>query len=399
MPLVDLWKADKASILQMTIEQVASIAGDGKLLDNSQCQNELRQYLLEASTDSLAEYATYCLENSFTKSGQVLQDVVNEFGRRLEYSVENGRYQGVRNAVGFDGIWDEGRDFSLVVEVKTTDAYRLSLDTVAGYRTSLIDSGRVGEESSVLLVVGRTDTGELEAQVRGSKHAWYVRIIGIESLIQLVRVKESADSQETVQKIRTLLTPVEYTRIDELVGVVFAATKDVEEASEEVVSEASDQRDVVLHSNDKTSAEILSKVRESIIVAASTVCGDALIKKTRATYWSPDHSKRIVCTISKLYESQGTTKYWYAYHPSWDEFLDDGEVAYLALGCVNLSGAFLLPVNLIRPVLPFLNVTEKKDGNRYWHLKIAEPKRGEFCLLVPSPGKDVSISEYLVSIS
>ena len=167
MPLIDLWKADKSSILKMTIEQIASIAGDGRLVDHSECQQELREYLSEAATNSLAAYANYCLENAFTKSGQVLQDVVNELGRRLEYTVENGRYQGIRNAIGFDGIWkdDEGR--VLVIEVKTTDAYRLPLDTVANYRSALIKGGRISELSSVLIVVGRTDTGELEAQVRG----------------------------------------------------------------------------------------------------------------------------------------------------------------------------------------------------------------------------------------
>lgn len=236
MPLVDLWKARRSSIEQMTIEQIASIAGDGKLLDNSDCQKELRQYLNEASTDSLADYATYCLENSFSKSGQILQDVVNELGRRLEYIVEDGRYQGVKNAIGFDGIWQDQSDtpWSLVVEVKTTDAYRLSLDTVAGYRNGLIESGRITGSSSVLIVVGRTETGELEAQVRGSRHAWQTRIIGVESLIQLVRVKESADRQDTVSKIRTLLSPIEYTRIDDLVGVVFATARDIEESVDEI---------------------------------------------------------------------------------------------------------------------------------------------------------------------
>ena len=61
MPLLNLWKADKQSILRMSIEQIVSTAGDGKLLDSSSCQDELRQYLSETSTDYLSDYANYCL--------------------------------------------------------------------------------------------------------------------------------------------------------------------------------------------------------------------------------------------------------------------------------------------------------------------------------------------------
>jgi hypothetical protein len=29
----------------------------------------------------------------------------NELGRRLDYTITNGRYQGTTNAIGFDGLW------------------------------------------------------------------------------------------------------------------------------------------------------------------------------------------------------------------------------------------------------------------------------------------------------
>ena len=43
---------------------------------------------------------------------------------------------------------------SIVVEVKTTDAYRIDLDTIAGYRGSLKAAGKVKDRSSMLIVVG-----------------------------------------------------------------------------------------------------------------------------------------------------------------------------------------------------------------------------------------------------
>ena len=116
----------------------------------------------------------------------------------------------------------------IVVEVKTSDAYRINLDTVANYRECLIRETRISDISSILLVVGRQDTGDLEAQIRGSKHAWDTRVISAESLINLVKIKESADEDTTITKIRSLLTPFEYTRLDNIIDIMFTATRDVE---------------------------------------------------------------------------------------------------------------------------------------------------------------------------
>ena len=67
-----------------------------------------------------------------------------------------------------------------MVEVTTTDAYRIDLETLAGYRRGLIASGQITEpESSMLIVVGRKDTGDLEAQIRGSRHAWDIRLVSV----------------------------------------------------------------------------------------------------------------------------------------------------------------------------------------------------------------------------
>src|SRR5262245_30500594 len=121
MPLLKFWRSAKEEVLKMTIEQVVSSAGDGNLRDQSECSNELRTFLKAAPSDRLFSYARHCLESSFNKSGLVLQEIVNEFGRRLEFDVENGLYQGKRTAVGFDGIWRFKDQPDLIVEVKTTD--------------------------------------------------------------------------------------------------------------------------------------------------------------------------------------------------------------------------------------------------------------------------------------
>jgi hypothetical protein len=181
----------------MSIEQILAMAGDGKLRDDSACSKELRTYLAEVPSSQLATYAEYCLTDPFGKSGMVLQDVINELGRRLDFEVTNGRYQGSSAQVGNDGMWRGPEGNSILVEVKTTDAYRISLDTVARYRDRLRSTGELSERSSMLLVVGRQDTGDLEAQVRGSKHAWDMSLISVGALVRLTRLKESTEEPAT----------------------------------------------------------------------------------------------------------------------------------------------------------------------------------------------------------
>ena len=50
---------------------------------------------------------------------------------------------------------------------------------------------------------GRAETtAELEAQVRGSRHAWDMRLISTDALIKLVQLKEGAEGPETGRQHR-----------------------------------------------------------------------------------------------------------------------------------------------------------------------------------------------------
>jgi hypothetical protein len=290
-----------------------------------------------------------------------------------------------------------------VVEAKTTDAYRLSLDKLAVYKQKLLKAEQISQDCSILIVVGRTDTGELEAQVRGSRHAWDMRLISVDSLLNLVRIKESADSQETVSKIKKLLTPIEYTRIDELVDVVFTAAKDVEtsvetESGEKDISDSDVSETKQGHTQVVTPSEILQEKRNAIVKTMGMKLGSNLVKKSRATYWNSDHTTRLACAISKRYANSGSMKYWYAYHPSWDSFLAEGDSGHFALGCVDLDVVFALPLSTIRENLDFFHITERKDGKSYYHIKILEPDNGQYFLQLPKNDTDLPLSEYIVEL-
>lgn len=90
MALLNFWRNSPSDVLGLRI--VAS-AGDGSVKDNSSTSQELREYLKVCSTERLSTYAQQGFEKNFNGSGLVLQDVVNELGRRLEFEVENGLHQ------------------------------------------------------------------------------------------------------------------------------------------------------------------------------------------------------------------------------------------------------------------------------------------------------------------
>ncbi len=119
--------------------------------DGSDASAEFRRFLSVVPSDVLARYADECLTGRFDDSGLALQDIINQIGRRLGFQVVDGRYRGSVGQNGYDGLWHSPESHAIVVEVKTTDAYRVDLDAIAGYRRMLIRSGEVTEDRSSIL--------------------------------------------------------------------------------------------------------------------------------------------------------------------------------------------------------------------------------------------------------
>ena len=400
MPLIDIWRNNKDNIRSYAVRQVVASAGDGRLRDGSECANEFRAYLRETGSDKLAAYARECLEETFEDGGLVLQDVINEIGRRLEFDVEDGRYRsGGRAEAAFDGIWRAGQGQAILVEVKTTDTYNVRLDAVADYRSTLIRSGRLPEEASALFVVGRKDTGALEAQIRGSPYAWDMRVVGVDSLIKLMQVKEKSTADQTVRQIRELLRPFEYTRVDRIVDVVFETASDVEQASESASIEATGHEDVEARDTTPyvfTSPTLLAAMRERIVAALSARFGSELVRRRQALYETADQKRRASISISKRYNRE-YQPYWYAFHPSWEEFLSGAEEAVHVLGCMDLDRAFVIPLATLQSFLPKLNQTAR-DGNAYWHVVITTLEGGELALYSSRTGESIALTPFAMAV-
>jgi hypothetical protein len=383
--LLDIWIGQKDFFEAKSVEQVIGIAGDGTLRDGNESSTQLRELLSNIPSQSIERYVNECLSHSFSQSGLVLQDLVNEIGHRLGFSIEPGYYRGGGSRIGFDGIWRAKDGYSFVIEVKTTDAYQINLDTQAQYRERLIEEGRIDErKSSILIVVGRKDTGGLEAQTRGSRHAWDARIISADALMKLMRIKESLTDSHTVTQVQEILKPLEYTRVDRLIDIIFTTSEDLQadedEPEEETTSETS--------GTGRTQSKPV-KYHEACLNRISTQLGVPLVKQGRCTYTNADQSTRVLCIVSKEYKRSGAIRYWYAFHPAQKEFLDEGSKSFIALGCGSADQIVLIPSDVFQKHLSEMRTTESND-RCYWHVEIFK-KGGKFLLNKPtSEGIDVT---------
>jgi hypothetical protein len=390
MALLAFWKSSRDHVLGQTIHQIVSNAGDGKLRDGSECATELRQFLREVPSEHLSNYMQQCLDASFTDSGLVLQDIINEVGRRLDFDVENGMYRGKPSMIGFDGIWRSLDTPDILIEVKTTDYITIPLDKIADYKRRLVAEGRLASDASMLVIVGREDTGALEAQVRGSRHAWEMRLISAESLIKLVQIKEKSNEEGTIRQIRDLLQPFEYTKLDKIIDVIFATTEDVQQTVDAELE--ADEGDTSSRSV-RTNRDKIDTKRQSAVDAIAKLKGVPLLKYRQTLFWSTDKSTRVCAAVSKVYE-RSYQPYWYAYHPQWDAFLKEGQNSYFVLACMDRDEAYAIPYDVLSGNLSNLNTTTRPNGTTYWHIALTKRDDGTLAWNISKAGVKLDLTPY-----
>lgn len=405
--IIELAKEHADTFDRYSVEQIVAVCGDGKLRDGSECAREFREYLEVRSTDKLAEYARHCLETPFNGSGFVLQDVVNEIARRLGYDVQNGRYRGVKNDIGFDGLWFDGSAY-LVAEVKTTDTYRINLDDLAAYgEKAAREKGEDPRRLSILIIVGRQDTGDLEAQIRGSRHAWDIRLISVDALIKLMFVSEQLGDATLNDRVKRVLRPFEYTRVDDIVDLVFETQQDLDfqiqvsanldDSDTKPIEELQEPQGTEKRSLHVTPSAKLKDKRWRAVQGFFASRGLKYQQHSRTFFASRDDHTRIVCSASKRYK-RGDQPYWYALHPHWLEYIEAVEDGYLVLTCMDLDTAYALPAWLLRKHLDELNCTIKGQGYQYWHITLRYG--GDKLLLnMSKTGSKLDISEYAFTIA
>ncbi len=386
MTILDLWKTSRSSFENKTIEQILSFSGTGKLTDSSETSIELKHFLDHMPIDYLERYAHDCLDQNFPNSGLVLQDITNQIGKRIGFDVKYGLYQGRKGSIGYDGLWKAIDSHSIVVEVKTTDAYRINLDTIAKYRKQLIAQESItSEKSSILIIVGRQDTGDLEAQIRGSKHAWDVRVISVYALIKLMKLKEQLNTRQTFNQINELLKPLEYTRVDNLIDIVFNASEDINSNDENTINKDSLE--------DNLTKENRASYHDLCIARLEEKYSTNFLKQGKSFYIDNTNSQHFVCIVSKEYPKKDSIRYWYAIHPRHIEFLNQSTASNIAFGCGSEKKIIIIPTEIFINHIDEFRITTKDNGNFYWHIDIIE-KDKEYFLLLSNSKNQVNVTKY-----
>jgi hypothetical protein len=183
-----------------------------------------------------------------------------------------------------------------------------------------------------------------------------------------------------------VLKPLEYTRVDRLIDIIFSTSEDLQ-SDEESIEENTPSPSVVAEkptvSRANFNQECMSRVSKSL--------GVPLVKDGRCNFTSADHSTRVVCIVSREYLRNGLIRYWYAFHPSQKEFLSSASNSFVALGCGSADAVILVPKKVFFDQLSSMRTTSS-DERFYWHVEIFL-KNGKY-LLNKSTSEGVDISSF-----
>ena len=180
------------------------------LQGNIQQVNDVRAYVKGALTQPGDQY------------NKALQDLINHIGQLLGFNVEYGRYRGVKGDIGFDGLWQSGTGWSIVVEAKTTDIYTVKTATLLGYINSLVSEGKIKSPANAigLYVYGRFDahTNQLENAITVEGRREGLRVVSVDALLNLLELKQEYNLAHNT--ILGLLLPAPV-KVDALVNLIF----------------------------------------------------------------------------------------------------------------------------------------------------------------------------------
>ena len=247
--LIQAWEMSQQKFT-MNMKQVVTTAGDGTL-ENDESVNELRQFFSMIDLHTMGRLLGECYSKDRrykfdargdARRGYAFQDLVNEMGRRLGYEVENGLYRGKKNEIGFDGLWKAADGSYIIMESKTSDDYSISIESVIGYRDSLIIDHKIQKKKcSILIVYGRDDKMALRNTVKGSNENANIRLISANALFQLVKIFNEKRDDLVLKQINNMLRPRDYFVLDSLVELVFPQT----DAEIDAVEDVEDEMDTV----------------------------------------------------------------------------------------------------------------------------------------------------------
>lgn len=237
------------------------------------------------------------------------------------------------------------------------------------------------------MVVGREDTGDLEAQIRGSKHAWDIRLIGVDALLRLARLKEELEDPSIARRIPAVLVPHEYTRVDGIIDLALSAAEDIRD--DETLPRDSEEEKVA-----KRDAPV--SFHDACITRVEKHFGIPLLRQSRIKFVSTDGAIAVVCAVSRDYGQPSRSGYWFSFHQHQRDFLSGAVKAFVVLGCGSETDVLLIPFSDFDRWIPDMNVTHIPDRDRhYWHVHISA-QNNRYLLRLKSGHPQVDLTQYLL---
>jgi hypothetical protein len=185
-------------------------------------------------------------------------------------------------------------------------------------------------------------------------------------------VKEDIEDPQIQSRIHSVLRPREFTRLDEIVELLFSTAEDIkqEQAVEDDVleqdeSDANDSTDTV----DTKPKFVPVAFHDACIRRIEKVLGTSLLKRSRATFSAPDQDLRLICAISREHIRGGTHSYWFAFHPHQARYLSGSDRSFVAFGCGSEHQLLLIKYTEFAPWLDGMNETTTRDRT-YKHISI-----------------------------
>lgn len=100
--------------------------------------------------------------------------------------------------------------------------------------------------------------------------------------------------------------------------------------------------------------------------------GVHFLKLAQTRYQSVDGQNRMMCAVSAEHnETGGTPYFWFAFHKTQLDFLQQSEKAWISLGCGSAETTLLIGLPEISNNLALMSITKTEDRH-YWHIVIAK---------------------------
>jgi hypothetical protein len=179
----------------------------------------------------------------------------------------------------------------------------------------------------------------LEAQIRGSRYAWDVRLISMAALFKLVELKNATDDPASARLLRGILIPREYTKLDSLLDIVSFVAHDISADTEEELTEVENATgDKGAFVSQLNREELLAEAKAFLLKKLSLEFKDV----SRSLLESQDGRIAICYAASKPYARGPYRQFWFGLRDHQIDFLSKHAGGYAAYSCAG-SGILFMP--------------------------------------------------------